>query len=42
MQEIIAGLSHYDTATVLNALVLKMGLPNEEYLITAYAVCCWG
>jgi len=31
MQEIIAGLARYDTATVFNALVLKMGLPNEEY-----------
>ncbi len=31
MQEIIAGLAQYDTATVFNALVLKLGLPNEEY-----------
>jgi len=31
MQEIIAALAQYDTATVFNALVLKNGLPNEEY-----------
>ncbi|HRJ44225.1 MAG TPA: hypothetical protein PL105_20200 [Caldilineaceae bacterium] len=31
MQQIITALSQYDTATVFNALVLKNGLPNEEY-----------
>jgi regulator of RNase E activity RraA len=31
MQEIITGLAQYDTATVFNALVMKLGLPNEEY-----------
>ncbi|HRJ44228.1 MAG TPA: RraA family protein, partial [Caldilineaceae bacterium] len=31
MQQIITALSQYDTATLFNALVLKNGLPNEEY-----------
>jgi regulator of RNase E activity RraA len=31
MQEIIAELARFDTPTVFNALVERMGLPNEEY-----------
>lgn len=38
MQEIIEGLKRYDTATVFNALVLKLGLPNEEY--TDHTIRC--
>ncbi|MFZ1754027.1 MAG: hypothetical protein WAU10_09795, partial [Caldilineaceae bacterium] len=38
MQEIITALSQYDTATLFNALVLKNGLPNEEY--TDHRLAC--
>lgn len=31
-QELLNGLREYDTATVFNAMVRKLGLPNEEYM----------
>lgn len=38
MQELLTQLAQFDTATVFNALVERMGLPNEEY--TDHTVRC--
>lgn len=38
MQEIIAGLKGFDSATIFNALVERLGLPNEEY--TDHTIRC--
>jgi regulator of RNase E activity RraA len=37
-QELIDGLKTFDSATVFNAMVAKLGLPNEEY--TDHAIRC--
>ena len=37
-QEILDGLGEFDSATLFNALVEKLGLPNEDY--TAHDICC--
>ena len=37
-QEIIDGLRQFDTPTLFNALVERLGLPNEDY--TSHAIRC--
>lgn len=37
-QDILEGLKAFDSATIFNAMVIKLGLPNEEY--TSHAIRC--
>ncbi len=39
-QEILDGFKEFDSATIFNAMVRKLGLPNEEY--TDQTIRCWG